>query len=249
MKETKGIKAFRLFPNGIIQTGGIGGSEKTIFEVGGTYKVLGKPELCKNGFHFYKPENACFGIHLFSGQPGRKTVLHEVIAYGDVVSDNEKCVCCEIKVGKRIGSEVDRNNNSGKGNLGKYNSGNYNWGDYNSGNYNQGYHNSGSYNLASFNRGFFNSGHYDLIDFNIGSSNSFYHKDKFYCFDKPCTPEIWDKAKLPEFLNFIPDWNLNYKENFQKAWETATTDDKKLLEKLPNFNWEIFTATTGIENV
>jgi hypothetical protein len=230
MKETKGVKAFRLFPDGIIQTGGIGESKKTIFEVGGTYKVPGKPELCKNGFHFYKPKNACFGVDLFDFMMG-KTVLHEIIAYGKVISDAEKCVCCEIKVGKRIEIEVDEKYNSGKNNLGLHNSGDHNTGYYNSGSYNFGDYNLGNYNYRGYNHGHF---------------NLFHHANEFCCFDKPCTPEIWNKAKLPEFLKFVPDWSLSYKENFQKAWETATKDDKKLLEKLPNFDWETFAYITGV---
>jgi hypothetical protein len=232
MKEINGIKAFQLTTDGIIQTGGIGGSKKTIFEVGGTYKVPGKPELCKNGFHFYKPKNACFGIHLFGNWPEQRTVLHEIIAYGEVISDTEKCVCCEIKVGKRVEIEVDERFNLGKKNLGLYNSGNYNYGSCNSGNYNSGNHNSGNYNL-----GWHNSGHF----------NSHGHVNDFCCFDEPCSPEIWSKAKLPKFLKFIPDWSLRYDESFRKAWETASENDKKLLEKLPNFNWDTFASITEIE--
>ena len=232
MKETKGIKAFELMPDGIIQTGGIGGSKETVFQVGETYEVSGKPKLCENGFHLYEPKNVCFGVNLFGDWSGNNTVLHEITAYGKVVSDAEKCVCCKIKIGKKIKIKVDGKYNSGNYNSGYFNSGNYNYGDHNSGDYNFGDHNFGDYNHNQFNYGNFNYG---------------YHSNKFYCFDKPCTPEIWEKAKLPEFLKFIPDWSLSYKNNFRKAWKTASETDKKLLEKLPNFNWEIFTDITGIE--
>jgi len=224
MKETKGIKAFKLMPDGTIQTGGIVGSKETIFQVGETYKVPGKPKLCRNGFHFYEPKNACFGINLFRNFE-KNTVLHEITAYGKVVSDTKKCVCCKIKIGKRIKIKVD----------GKYNSGNYNSGLHNSGNYNSGYFNSGDYNLGDH-----NSGNYNLGNCNSGNFNLYDHPNGFYCFDEPCSPETWEKAKLPKILSFIPDWNLSYKENFQKAWEIAT-------KKLPNFDWGIFTKITGIE--
>jgi len=223
MKETKGIKAFRLMPDETLKTGGIGGSKETVFQIGKTYEVSGEPKLCENGFHFYKPKNACFGVNLFGNWPGNRTVFHEITAYGKVISDTEKCVCCKIKIGKRIKIKVDEKYNSGKNNSGRRNSGNYNLGDYNSGNYNSGYYNSGDFNFKG-------------------------HQNKFYCFDKPCSPETWEKAKLPEFLKFTTDLELGYyKNNFQKAWKTATKADRKLLEKLPNFNWKIFTDITGIE--
>jgi len=241
MKVTKGIKAFKLMSDGTLKTGGLGGSKEIIFQVGETYKVFGKPELCQNGFHFYKPKNACFGINLFDFS-NQKTVLHEITAYGKVVSDTEKCVCCKIKIGKRIKIRVDKRYNSGKNNSGRRNSGNYNSGYFNSGNYNYGDHNSGDYNFGDH-----NFGDYNHNQFNYGNFNYGYHSNKFYCFDQPCSPEIWEKAKLPEFLKFIPDWSLSYKNNFRKAWKTASETDKKLLEKLPNFNWEIFTDITGIE--
>jgi len=242
MKVTKGIKAFKLMSDGTLETGGLGGSKKTVFQVGETYKVSGKPKLCENGFHFYEPKNTCFGINLFGDWPGNRTVLHEITAYGKVVSDTKRCVCCKIKIGKKIKIKVDGKYNSGKNNSGLHNSGNYNYGEYNSGNYNAGWCNSGDYNtgndnLGNYNDGWDNSGHFNWYD----------HPNKFYCFDQPCSPETWGKAKLPKFLKFIPDWDLSYKEILQKAWKTATETDKKLLEKLPNFNWETFTKITGIE--
>jgi len=242
MKVTKGIKAFRLMPDETLKTGGIGGSKETVFQIGKTYEVSGEPKLCENGFHFYKPKNACFGINLFGDWPGNRTVLHEITAYGKVISDTEKCVCCKIKIGKKIKIKVD-----GKYNTGRYNSGSYNSGLHNSGRYNSGSYNAGYYNSGDYNSGYYNSGDYNSGSYNSGHFNFDYNPNKFYCFDKPCSSETWGKAKLPKFLNFIPDWNLSYKENLQKAWETAIETDKKLLEKLPNFNWETFTKITGIE--
>jgi len=247
MKETKGIKAFKLMSDRTLETGGIAGSKKTVFQVGETYKVSGKPELCENGFHFYEPKNACFGVNLF-GNLNWKTVLHEITTYGKVISDTEKCACCKIKIGKRIEIKVDKKHNSGNYNSGCRNSGNYNSSWFNSGHYNYGDHNSGDYNFGyynsgNYNWGWYNSGNFNFEDHNFGD----YHLNKFYCFDKPCSFEIWEKAKLPEFLNFIPNLKLGYHDNFRKAWKTATEADKKLLEKLPNFDWETFTKITGIE--
>lgn len=48
----KGIKAFYKNDKGELCTGNNGGSKKTVFKVGGEYRVDGKPVLCSNGFHF-----------------------------------------------------------------------------------------------------------------------------------------------------------------------------------------------------
>ena len=54
-------------------------------------------------------------------------------------------------------------------------------------------------------------------------------------------------SPLPHFLFFRIKKNETYKEAFQKSWDRASTEDKKLLEKLPNFDWDIFTEISGIK--
>ena len=144
--ETVAIKAFTLLDSGTLQTGGVGGSKKTLFEVGKTYTLDNKKplELCANGLHFYKTRDACFGYGLF----GYNTVFHRIIVYGEVISDTEKCVARKLKVCERVELELDDKSNSGD-----YNSGDYNSGNYNSGNRNSGYRNSGNSKAENKNTG------------------------------------------------------------------------------------------------
>ena len=136
--KTVAVKAFTLLKDGSLQTGGVGGSKLTVFEVGKTYAIDNeKPlELCSNGFHFYKTRNACFGSDLF----GPNTVLHKIIAYGEVIDDTEKCVARKLKVCERVELELDDKSNSG---------------DFNSGDFNSGYRNSGHYNSGNGYRNYF----------------------------------------------------------------------------------------------
>ena len=72
------------------------------YEEGKTYKIKGKPELCKQGFH------ACLNIkdvfNYYNGEIGKDVVVHEVELEG--VSDERQCdskvVSKKITIGKRI---------------------------------------------------------------------------------------------------------------------------------------------------
>ena len=151
MKETIGVKAFRLLGDGKLQTGEIGRSTTTVFEEGGVYEVDNDndAELCVNGFHFYAEGNGCFGVDLF----GPKTVFHEVVAHGTIVSDTEKCACRRITVGKRIEMGLDGHRNSGDSNSGDNNSGDNNSGRWNSCNNESGFLNTtGPKSIRVFNK-------------------------------------------------------------------------------------------------
>ena len=264
-KVIQGVKAFELLKNGSIRTGGVAGSNFTNFKVGEIYEISNnKPlEICKNGFHFYETKNACFGAKLF----GENTVFHEIIAYGEILKDTKKCVSRKIKIGKRIKLNLDDNSNSGNYNSGNFNSGYKNSGYYNSGDFNSGNYNSGHYNSGDFNSGFFNSGNrnsgnynsghnnsgnYNSGDFNSGDFNSgFFNSgvsEFILIFNKLYKREDLNKIKFPEFLSFKIEEGETYKEAFQKSWNNASPEEKKILENIPNFDWNIFTEISGIKN-
>ncbi len=175
MKYWKAVR--KTNKNNIFQTGGIGGSEKTDFKVGETYEVSGEPELCNNGFHFYKQENFVFGLSLF----GNKIIgFLEIEPLSEVVSDTEKCVSTKIKILRYVPKKewqklVKKGNNSGNQNSGDRNSGHQNSGNHNSGDRNSGSWNSGNYNSGNWNSGYQNSGHYNSRDRNSGNWNSGNH--------------------------------------------------------------------------
>jgi len=147
--------------------------------------------------------------------------------------------------------------NSGDGNSGHWNSGDGNLGDENSGNWNSGDRNSGDWNSGDWNSGFFNTGEPEYVE----------------AFNRPCKLKDWLNAKKPKFLSFsLNKWvketdmsdaekeefkdyktsggylkQLSYKEAWREAWENKEDRDIKLLEALPNFDWEVFTEISGIE--
>jgi hypothetical protein len=222
-----------------LSTGGIGNSKQTEFKEGQIYEVAGEPDLCKNGFHFYKIRNGCFGCDLF----GDDTVFHEIISYGTVVSDTEKCVCTKIKIGPKITLDLNDDSNSGNSN-----SGNRNSGYSNSGNRNSGYSNSGNRNSGNRNSGNWNSGYWNSCDYESGCFNSV-KSDTIRVFNKPINRDDWNNAKKPHFIYFEQRNGESYKDAFRRSWNEATNDDRKLVEQLPGFDWDIFTEISGIEKL
>jgi len=161
------------------------------FEVGKTYSVDGKLEMCKNGFHFHTNTKDLFEYYNFYNKPR----VCEIEAI-NVIIENNKSVCKTIKIIKELTwDEVlslvnsgDYNSgyrnsgyyNSGYYNSGGHNSGDYNSGDYNSGYYNSGYYNSGYYNSGGHNSGYYNSGDHNSGDYNSGYRNSGGHNSGYY---------------------------------------------------------------------
>ena len=115
-------------------TGGVGGSKYTEFEVGKTYSVDGNPELCRNGYHFYRPEDFIFGITLF----GDDTVFIEIETSGEVIEDTEKRVSSAITILRYIPTKEWKKKINVSRNSGDWNSGSSNSGDCNSGSRNSG---------------------------------------------------------------------------------------------------------------
>ena len=151
------------------------------YEIGKTYEMDEKPEMCKRGFHFCMKLIDCFDYYKFN--PNNKVA--EVEALGNVYKskDNSKCCTNKIKIVKELSwhEVLDLVNtgiyNTGKSNTGNHNSGNYNSGDFNSGiynssDYNLGNYNSGNRNIGDRNTGNYNSGNRNSGDFDIGSHNT-----------------------------------------------------------------------------
>ena len=147
--------------------------------------------------------------------------------------------------------------NSGNRNSGDKNSGDKNSGDQNSGNRNSGDKNSGDWNSSNMNNGFFNSKKNETV----------------MVFNRPCKIKRWQEAIKPSFIYFnLTNWvsennmtdqekidnpkfytaqgylkTFSYKDAWKQAWDKKSDNDLKLLEKLPNFSWKVFTQITGIK--
>ena len=158
------------------------------------------PSICNKEMHFCKRASDCFNYYSFD--PNNKVA--EVIAYGEVSEEGNKCATNKLEVVREIPwSELLDLVNTGKGcaglrNSGNYNSGNCNSGDYNSGNCNSGDCNSGNYNSGNcnsgdYNSGLCNSGNCNSGDYNSGNwnkcsfSNGCFNttSPKIYLFNKP----------------------------------------------------------------
>ena len=147
------------------------------------------PSVCDRGMHFCKKAADCFKYYRF--RPENKVA--EVVAYGTVVEDGDKCATDKLEIVREIpwtelleivntgngctglcnsGNFNSGNNNSGDFNSGRWNSGNFNSGGWNSGNRNSGAFNSGNRNSGAFNSGNNNSGDYNSGSWNSGDYNS-----------------------------------------------------------------------------
>lgn len=125
--------------------------------------------LCERGMHFCKNLIDCFNYYRFN--PNNKVA--EVIAYGTIAENNDKCCTDKLEIVREISwEEVLELVNLGKGNVGKGNSGNYNEGDRNTGSYNQGSMNVGKRNCGGLNVGDYNSGFTNTGDWNHGNQNT-----------------------------------------------------------------------------
>ena len=165
------------------------------------------------------------------------------------------------------------NMNSGNKNSGDFNSGNKNSGDFNSGDFNSGDLNSGDWNSGDFNSGDRNSGNWNSGNMNSGYFNSEQPK-LINVFNKPCSIEIWNESKKPQFIYnlILTKWisfeemtedekinnpkaylsngylkTLSYKESWENAFKEARENDIVLLKNLPNFDSDVFFEITGLK--
>ena len=158
----KGYKAFNTSDDGYLQC------RDMTYEVGESYALDGKPELCERGYHFCRRLVDCYDWYDSDSR------ICEVEASGVVIDGGDgKSVTDHI----RIVRELDRHEvldlaNSGKDCTGIRNSGDMNSGDRNSGDYNGGNRNSGDWNSGNRNSGDMNSGNWNSGDYNGGDRNS-----------------------------------------------------------------------------
>ena len=135
----------------------------------GKFEEDGKLSMCKVGMHFCKRAVDCFNYYGFDPE----NHVAEVIAYGDVVEDGDKCCTDKLEIVREIPwSELLELVNTGKGNTGCGNSGDGNSGKGNSGCGNSGYGNSGYGNSGYRNSGNGNSGDGNAGNRNAGNRNS-----------------------------------------------------------------------------
>ena len=191
------------------------------------------PSICNKGMHFCKRASDCFNYYSFD--PNNKVA--EVIAYGEVSEEGNKCATNKLEVVRKIPwSELldlvntgkgctglcnSGNCNSGNRNSGNWNSGNYNSGNYNSGNCNSGNYNSGNRNSGNWNSGNRNSGNWNKTNFSNGCFNTI--EPKIHLFNKPSewTYQDWLNSDARYLLNQLPGNVIKY------IWLDDMTNEEK----------------------
>jgi hypothetical protein len=153
------------------------------------------------------------------------------------------------------------NYSTGDHSTGDRSTGNYSTGDHSTGNYSTGYRSTGYRSTGDWSISKYSTGHFSTIDYS-----------GFGAFNKPCTVEEWDNAEKPRWLYFkLTEWieekNMSdeekekypvykviggylkvydYKEAFQKAYNSATREEQLKIKNLPNFDADVFYEISGI---
>ena len=145
------------------------------YAVGETFTEDVTPEVCDRGMHFCERLPDVFRYYSYNPD---STVVAEVEALGDVVTDGEKSCTNKLYIIREIPwEEVQKvcntgNRNTGNRNTGDWNTGNRNTGDWNTGNRNTGNRNTGDWNTGDCNTGDWNTGDWNTGNRNTGDWNT-----------------------------------------------------------------------------
>ena len=192
------------------------------------------PVRCGHGMHFCRKASDCFNYYNFD--PENKVA--EVIAYGDIVEEGDKCCTNKLEIVREIPwQELLTIVNTGKDctglcNTGDWNTGNRNTGDCNTGNRNTGDCNTGNRNTGNWNTGNRNTGNRNTGDCNTGDWNTGNRntgcfnteEQKIMLFNKPSdmTYKDWSRSDARYLLNQIP------KDVVEWVYEEDMTDEEKV---------------------
>ena len=201
------------------------------------------PSICNKGMHFCKRASDCFNYYSFD--PNNKVA--EVIAYGEVSEEGNKCATNKLEVVRKIPwSELLDLVNTGKGCTGLCNSGNYN---------------SGNWNKTNFSNGCFNTIEPKIHLFNKPSEwtyQDWLNSDARYLLNQlpgNVIKYIWlddmtneEKAAHPEAET--TGGYLKILDNSECAviwWRGLSDGQKAIITAIPNFDKAIFKEITGID--
>ena len=194
------------------------------------------PSICNKGMHFCKRASDCFNYYSFD--PNNKVA--EVIAYGEVSEEGNKCATNKLEVVRKIPwSELLDLVNTGKGCTGLCNSGNCNSGNRNSGNWNSGNRNSGNRNSGNWNSGNRNSGNWNSGNCNSGNCNSGNYNSGNYnsgnCNSGNYNSGNWNKTNFSNgcFNTIEPKIHLFNKPSEWTYQDWLNSDARYLLNQLP----------------
>ena len=213
------------------------------------------PVRCGHGMHFCRKASDCFNYYNFN----LKNKVAEVIAYGDIVEEGDKCCTNKLEIVREIPwQELLTIVNTGKDCTGLRNTGNRN-----TGNWNTGDRNTGDWNKSSLNTGCFNTEEQKIMLFNKPSDMTYREwidSDARYLLSqipKDVVEWVCEKDMTDEEKEAYPTYKttggylkvLDESECAQLWWSSLSDDKKKIIEEIPNFDVEIFEQCTGIKVV
>jgi hypothetical protein len=158
--------------------------------------------------------------------------------------------------GRSTGNRSTGGWSTGHGSTGGWSTGDHSTGNSSTGHYSTGDRSTGNWSISNY-----STGHFSTEDYS-----------GFGCFDKPCTIEEWENAEKPGWLFFdLTKWiakddmtdeekwqnprykttggylkAYDYKEAFQKSYNSATREEQLKIKNLPNFDAEKFYQISGI---
>lgn len=200
-------------------------------------------------------ENAADCFNYYSFNPDNKVA--EVIAYGDVVREGDKCCTNKIKIVREIPwQELLTIVNTGKSCTGLCNTGDCNTGDCNTGN-----KNTGDWNKSSFNTGCFNTEESTIMLFNKPSEwtyRDWLNSDARYLLmdiPKDVVEWVYENYMTEDEKKAHPSYKttggylkiLDESECAQIWWDGLSEADRNKIKSIPNFDIEIFEQCTGIK--
>ena len=199
------------------------------------------PVRCGHGMHFCRKASDCFNYYNFDP----KNKVAEVIAYGDIVEEGDKCCTNKLEIVREIPwQELLTIVNTGKDctglcNTGDWNTGNWNTGNRNTGNCNTGNCNTGEWNTGNRNTGNWNTGDWNTASYNTGCFNTI--EPKIMLFNKPSdmTYRDWLNSDAKYLLNQIPkdvvEWvyeeDMTYEEKAANPTYETTGGYLKVLDE------------------
>jgi len=148
--------------------------------------------------------------------------------------------------------------NTGHCNTGQRNTGDYNTGYYNTGYFNTGQRNTGDYNTGDYNTGWFNTTTPEVVNFfNTPTKMSDWENAEKPLWIYDPAPVTWvgeshmtetEKEENPEYKTTGGFLRKNdMKEEWRKAYESASEEEIQMVRDLPNFDYDVFEEITGLD--
>lgn len=218
------------------------------YEVGKIFEEDVEPSCCDRGFHFCENAVDCFSYYSFNSD----NKVAEVIAYGDVVREGDKCCTNKIKIVREIPwQELLTIVNTGKSCTGLCNTGNRNTGN----------RNTGDWNKSSFNTGCFNTEESTIMLFNKPSEwtyRDWLNSDARYLLmdiPKDVVKWVYENYMTEDEKKAHPSYKttggylkiLDESECAQIWWDGLSEADRNKIKSIPNFDIEIFEQCTSIK--